>query len=107
MLPLIKVMAGSSFIVTSITEAFITYFKVSLVAALFLAAPVILDEIGCSSRRVSMRGERIYSALYHFRQLFFYRRALFCYYATMPVVYHFFVSYEGTMIIPMPSLKDT
>jgi len=25
---------------------------------------------------------------------------------TMPVVYRFFVSYAGTMIIPMPSLKE-
>jgi sec-independent protein translocase protein TatC len=41
-----------------------------------------------------------------FGSFFFVGGALFCYYVTMPVVYHFFVSYAGEMIIPMPSLKE-
>ncbi len=108
MLPFIKVMpAGSSFIFTSITEAFITYFKVSLVAALFLAAPVILYEVWMFVAPGLYEKEKRYIAPFIiFGSFFFVGGALFCYYVTMPVVYHFFVSYAGTMIIPMPSLKE-
>jgi sec-independent protein translocase protein TatC len=108
MQPFIKVMpAGSSFIFTSITEAFITYFKVSLVAALFLAAPVILYEVWMFMAPGLYEKEKKYIAPFIiFGSFFFVGGALFCYYVTMPVVYHFFVSYAGTMIIPMPSLKE-
>ena len=108
MQPFIKVMpAGSSFIFTSITEAFITYFKVSLVAALFLAAPVILYEVWMFMAPGLYEKEKRYIAPFIiFGSFFFVGGALFCYYVTMPVVYHFFVSYAGTMIIPMPSLKE-
>jgi sec-independent protein translocase protein TatC len=108
MLPFIKVMpAGSSFIFTSITEAFITYFKISLVAALFLAAPVILYEVWMFIAPGLYEKEKKYIAPFIiFGSFFFIGGALFCYYVTMPVVYHFFVSYAGTMIIPMPSLKE-
>jgi len=108
MQPFIKVMpAGSSFIFTSITEAFITYFKVSLVAALFLAAPVILYEVWMFVAPGLYEKEKKYIAPFIiFGSFFFVGGALFCYYVTMPVVYHFFVSYAGTMIIPMPSLKE-
>ena len=108
MQPFIKVMpAGSSFIFTSITEAFITYFKISLVAALFLAAPVILYEVWMFIAPGLYEKEKKYIAPFIiFGSFFFIGGALFCYYVTMPVVYHFFVSYAGTMIIPMPSLKE-
>jgi sec-independent protein translocase protein TatC len=108
MLPFIKVMpAGSSFIFTSITEAFITYFKISLVAALFLAAPLILYEVWMFVAPGLYEKEKKYIAPFIiFGSFFFIGGALFCYYVTMPVVYHFFVSYAGTMIIPMPSLKE-
>ena len=108
MQPFIKVMpAGSSFIFTSITEAFITYFKVSLVAALFLAAPVILYEVWMFVAPGLYEKEKKYIVPFIiFGSFFFIGGALFCYYVTMPVVYHFFVSYAGTMIIPMPSLKE-
>ncbi len=108
MRPFIKVMpAGSSFIFTSITEAFITYFKVALVAALFLAAPVILYEVWMFVAPGLYEKEKKYIAPFIiFGSFFFVGGALFCYYVTMPAVYHFFVSYAGTMIVPMPSLKE-
>jgi sec-independent protein translocase protein TatC len=43
--PFTKVMPlKSSFIFTGVTEAFITYFKISIVSSLFLVLPVILYE---------------------------------------------------------------
>jgi sec-independent protein translocase protein TatC len=108
MQPFVRVMpAKSSFIFTSITEAFVTYFKVSLVAALFLAAPVILYEVWMFVAPGLYEKEKKYIAPFIiFGSFFFLGGALFCYYVTMPVVYHFFVSYAGAMIIPMPSLKE-
>ncbi len=108
MQPFIQVMPPkSSFIFTSITEAFITYFKVSIVAALFLAAPVILYEVWMFVAPGLYEKEKKYIAPFIiFGSFFFIGGALFCYYVTMPVVYHFFVSFAGDMIIPMPSLKE-
>jgi len=108
MRPFIEVMPPqSSFIFTSITEAFITYFKVSIVAALFLASPLILYEVWMFVAPGLYEKEKRYIAPFIiFGSVFFLGGALFCYYVTMPVVYHFFVSYAGKMIVPMPSLRD-
>jgi sec-independent protein translocase protein TatC len=108
MVPFIRVMPPrSSFVFISITEAFITYFKVSIVAALFLASPIILYEIWMFVSPGLYEKEKRYIAPFIiFGSLFFIAGALFCYYAVMPVIYHFFVSYAGDLIIPMPSLKE-
>ncbi len=108
MRPFIVVMPPkSSFIFTSLTEAFITYFKVALVAALFLAAPLILYEAWMFVAPGLYEKEKKYVAPFIiFGSICFVGGALFCYYVTMPVVYHFFVSYAGDMIVPMPSLKE-
>ena len=52
--PLIALQEGRcSSIGTGVTEAFFTKLKVSAIAALFLASPVIFYQIGSSSRRAS------------------------------------------------------
>jgi sec-independent protein translocase protein TatC len=108
MVPFIRVMPPrSSFVFTSITEAFITYFKVSIVAALFLASPIILYEVWMFVSPGLYEKEKRYIAPFIvFGSLFFIAGALFCYYLVMPVIYRFFVSYAGELIIPMPSLKE-
>ena len=53
MQPFITVMpAGSSFIFTNVTEAFLTYFKIAIVAAVFLGSP------DPSLRNMDVRGTR-------------------------------------------------
>ncbi len=106
--PFIKVMPEkSNFIFTGITEAFITYFKISLVAALFVVAPVILYEFWMFVSPGLYEKERryIYPFIF-FGSLCFICGALFCYYAVMPFIYRFFVSYAAEFIIPMPDLKS-
>jgi sec-independent protein translocase protein TatC len=108
MKPFIKVMpAKSTFIFTGITEAFITYFKISLVAALFLAAPVILYEFWMfvSPGLYEKEKKYVYPFII-FGSLCFISGALFCYFIVMPAIYRFFVSYAADFIIPMPDLKD-
>ena len=108
MQPFVRVMpAQSSFIFTGITEAFITYFKISIVAALFVAAPVILYEFWMFVAPGLYENEKKY--VYPFiisGSLCFILGALFCYFIVMPNIYHFFVSYAQDFVIPMPDLKS-
>jgi sec-independent protein translocase protein TatC len=108
MQPFIDVMPPhSSFIFTSVTEAFITYFKISIVAALFLASPVVLYEVWMFvSPGLYEKEKRYIIPFIAFGSMFFLIGGFFCYFVVMPYVYHFFVSYAGPSIIPMPSLKE-
>ncbi len=108
MQPFINVMPkGSSFIFISITEAFITYFKISIVAALFLAAPVLLYEFWMFVAPGLYEKEKkfVYPFIF-FGSACFICGALFCYYVVMPYLYKFFVSYAADFIIAMPDLKN-
>jgi sec-independent protein translocase protein TatC len=107
MRPFIEVMPPkSTFIFTSVTEAFVTYFKVALVAALFLAAPLILYEIWMFVSPGLYEQEKKYVVPFiFFGSLLFAAGALFCYFVTLPALYRFFVSYAGAAIVPMPSLS--
>lgn len=108
MQPFIRVMpAKSSFIFTGITEAFITYFKISIVTAMFISAPVILYEFWMFVAPGLHEKEKKYVFPFIlFGSIFFLCGALFCYYFVMPFIYKFFVSYAAEFIIPMPTLKD-
>jgi sec-independent protein translocase protein TatC len=108
MQPFIQVMpAKSSFIFTGITEAFLTYFKISVVAALFLAAPVILYEFWMFVAPGLYENEKkyVYPFIF-FGSLCFLCGALFCYFVVMPNIYRFFVSYAREFVTPMPDLKN-
>jgi sec-independent protein translocase protein TatC len=108
MQPFIKVMpAKSSFIFTGITEAFLTYFKISIVAALFVAAPVILYEFWMFVAPGLYAKEKKYVYSFIFSgSLFFLFGALFCYFVVMPNIYRFFVGYARELVTPMPDLKN-
>jgi sec-independent protein translocase protein TatC len=108
MQPFIRVMpAKSAFIFTGITEAFITYFKISIVTATFIAAPVILYEFWMFvAPGLHEKEKRYVFPFILFGSIFFLCGALFCYYFVMPYIYKFFVSYAAEFIIPMPALKS-
>jgi sec-independent protein translocase protein TatC len=106
--PFIAVMPpASSFIFTSVTEAFLTYFKISIVAALFLASPLVLYEIWMFVAPGLYDKEKRYIIPFvSFGTLLFLTGAAFCYFIAMPYVFRFFVSYAGPSIVPMPSLRE-
>ena len=108
MQPFIKVMpAKSSFVFTGITEAFITYFKIAIVAGIFLAAPVILYEFWMFVAPGLYENEKKYVYPFIFSgSLCFILGALFCYFVVMPNIYRFFVSYAQDFVTPMPDLKE-
>jgi len=106
--PLIKVMPSqSSFIFTGVTEAFITYFKISLVSSLFLVMPVILYEFWCFvSPGIYEKEKRYVYPFMFFGSLCFLSGMLFCYFVVMPFLYKFFIGYATDFILPMPDLKS-
>jgi sec-independent protein translocase protein TatC len=108
MQPFIDVMpAKSSFIFTNITEAFITYFKIAIVAAIFLGSPVLLYEIWMFVAPGLYETEKNYVYPFIiFGSLLFITGALFCYFLVMPVLFRFFVGYASELVVPMPSLKE-
>ena len=108
MQPFITVMpAKSAFIFTGITEAFVTYFKISIVMALFVGAPVILYEFWMFvAPGLYEREKKFVYPFIIFGSICFLAGALFCYFLVMPVTYKFFVSYAADFIIPMPDLKS-
>jgi sec-independent protein translocase protein TatC len=108
MQPFVAVMPkGSSFIFTSITEAFMAYFKLSLVSAGFLASPVILFELWMFVAPGLYEKEKRYIFPFIiFGSALFVAGALFCYFLVMPFLFRFFVGFGSDFIVPMPSLKE-
>lgn len=108
MQPFVSVMPkASSFIFTSVTEAFMAYFKLSLVAALFVASPVILYEIWMFvAPGLYEKEKRFVFPFIIFGSALFIAGILFCYFFVMPVLFRFFISFGGDFIIPLPSLKE-
>lgn len=97
---------GSSFIFTSVTEAFLTYFKVAFVSAVFLASPVILYEMWMFvSPGLYEREKKFLYPFIIFGSISFVAGALFCYFVFMPTIFRFFVSYATPFVIPMPALR--
>lgn len=106
--PFRKVMpAGSSFIFTAVTEAFLTYFKIWIITAITISSPVIIYEIWMFVAPGLYEKEKRYVyPLIFMGSFFFAAGVIFCYYVVMPYLYRFFVSYASEFIIPMPDLKS-
>jgi len=106
--PFRKVMpAGSSFIFTGVTEAFITYFKIWVITAVTISSPMIIYEVWMFVAPGLYEKEKRYVyPLIFFGSFFFATGVTFCYYIIMPYLYRFFVSYASGFIIPMPDLES-
>ncbi len=108
LLPFKKVMpAGSSFIFTGVTEAFITYFKIWILTAAAISSPVIVYQMWMFvSPGLYEKEKRYVYPLIIWGSFFFAAGVAFCYYVVIPNLYSFFVSFGSDMIIPMPDLKE-
>ncbi len=106
--PLIKVMPpNGKLIYTGLPEAFFTYLKVSLLAGLFIAAPVLAYEFWMFVAPGLYKKERILLGPFIFLTLlFFVGGALFGYYLVLPFGYKFFIGFSSDTIQVMPSMKE-
>ena len=108
MAPLLAVMPPEQgLIFTGLPEAFFTYLKVALVAAIFASSPVILYEIWRFIAPGLFSSEKKYIFPFVFLStIFFVGGALFGYYVVFPFGFSFFVGFATDFIRPMPSVKE-
>ncbi len=107
--PLLALNAGSGadagvvhLIGTGVAEAFFTKLKVSLIAGIFVATPVILYQIWQFVAPGLYDTEKRYARPFViFGTFFFVAGGWFCYTAVLPVGYHFFIEqYTGIGVHP-------
>ena len=106
--PLIRVMkSGDTLIFTNLPEAFFTYLKVSFLAGLLLASPVILYQFWMFvAPGLYQRERRVLLPIVFLSTLFFLGGALFGYFIVFPWGFKFFLGFATETIRPMPSMKE-
>lgn len=106
--PLIEVMPPAGKIIfTGLPEAFFTYLKVSLLAGIFLAVPVILFEFWMFVTPGLYKKERLLLApVVILSSLFFVGGALFGYFIVFPWGFKFFLGFQSETIQALPSMKE-
>lgn len=97
----------STLIFTSLPEAFFTYLKVSLLAGVFLASPIVLYEIWAFISPGLYSHEKKYVVPFViFSSVFFIGGALFGYFVVFPFGFKFFLGFATDYIRPMPTIKE-
>ncbi|MFZ2039943.1 MAG: twin-arginine translocase subunit TatC, partial [Desulfobacterales bacterium] len=106
--PLIRVMkSGDTLIFTNLPEAFFTYLKVSFLAGLMLAAPVILYQFWMFvAPGLYKRERRVLLPIVFLSTLFFLGGALFGYFFVFPWGFKFFLGFATEHIRPLPSMRE-
>lgn len=107
--PLLKVMPeGTTFIATSPLEGLITYLKVTLLAGIFAASPVILHQVWRFVAPALYKNEKKAAFVFvFFSSVFFIGGAWFGYSVIFPLGFKFFVAaLEGTGIRFLPQMRD-
>jgi sec-independent protein translocase protein TatC len=93
---------------TGVTEAFFTKLKVSLIAALFVASPVLFYQTWQFVAPGLYESEKRYARPFVlFATLFFVLGAVFCYFVVFPIGYAFFVEqYETIGVAPAIRISE-
>ncbi len=106
--PLITVMKpGEKLVFTGLPEAFFTYLKVSFLAGLILAAPVIIYQFWMFVAPGLYKKERmLLLPIVFLSTLFFVGGALFGYFIVFPWGFKFFLGFATETIRPLPSMKE-
>ena len=106
--PLVRVMkSGDTLIFTNLPEAFFTYLKVSFLAGLLVASPVILYQFWMFVAPGLYQGERrVLLPIVFLSTLFFLGGALFGYFIVFPWGFTFFLGFATETIRPLPSMRE-
>ncbi len=106
--PLLRVMGqGDKMIFTALHEAFFTYLKVSFLAALMIASPVILHQFWKFVAPGLYKKERlVLLPIVFLSTVFFVGGALFGYFVVFPYGFQFFLSFANQNIEALPSMKE-
>lgn len=110
MKPLLQVLPkgeGHKLIYTAPHEAFVTYLKVSFIAGVGLASPVIIFQIWRFIAPGLYDNEKKYLLpIVFFSTIFFVGGAMFGYFVVFPFGFKFFVSFANDYITPMISTRE-
>ena len=106
--PLVEAMGkGEKLIFTGLAEAFFIYLKVSFLAGLMLAAPVILYEFWMFVAPGLYKNERrVLFPIIFLSAFFFVGGALFGYYIVFPFGFKLFLDFASESIRPLPSMRE-
>ena len=106
--PLISVMQeGETLIYTGLPEAFFTFLKVSLLAGIMIASPVIIYQFWMFvAPGLYDREKRLLIPIVFLSSIFFVGGALFGYFIVFPFGFEFFLGFATETIRPMPSMKE-
>ena len=99
---------GSHLVFTELTEAFLTYFKLSLWGGLIFASPVIFYQAWSFISPGLYSKERKLVVFFAFwSTLGFLAGTAFAYFIAAPSIMRFFFSFGQTIVTPMPSMKES
>ncbi len=105
---LIQLPPDSHLIFTELTEAFLTYFKVALLGGFVLASPIVSYQIWRFVSPGLYRKERkIVLAFSLWSTIAFLAGMAFAYFVAIPGIFTFLMSFGRSIIVPMPSMKDS
>jgi sec-independent protein translocase protein TatC len=106
--PLIRVMPeGGSLIFTGLPEAFFTYLKVSFLAGILLASPVLLYQFWMFvAPGLYTKERRLLAPVIAITSFFFIGGALFGYFVVFPSGFKFLLSFGADYIRTLPSMRE-
>ncbi|WP_319526568.1 twin-arginine translocase subunit TatC [uncultured Desulfosarcina sp.] len=106
--PLISVMKqGETLIYTGLPEAFFTFLKVSFLAGLMLASPVIIYQFWMFiAPGLYEQEKKLLVPIVLLSTIFFVGGSLFGYFIVFPYGFDFFLGFATETIRPMPSMKE-
>ena len=107
--PLIEAMgeSGATMVFTGLPEAFFTYLKVSLLAGLMLASPIVIYQFWMFvSPGLYKHERRMLMPIVIISTFFFIGGALFGYYVVFPYGFRFFLGFANENIKALPSMKE-
>ena len=106
--PLVQVMKpGQNLIFTGLAEAFFTYLKVSFLAGILIAFPVIIYQFWIFvAPGLYDKEKRFLIPIVFLSSVFFIGGALFGYFIVFPFGFKFFLGFATEVIRPLPSMKE-
>ncbi|WP_163835974.1 twin-arginine translocase subunit TatC [Spartinivicinus ruber] len=98
---------GSSMIATEITQTFFTPFKLTVVAAIFLAIPYILHQVwGFIAPGLYQHERKLAIPLLASSVMLFYLGIAFAYYVVFPLLFNFFTTIGPEDVSVMPDIHS-
>ncbi len=99
---------GSNLVFINLTEAFIAYLKVSILAGGIIASPYIFYQLWLFvAPGLYEKEKKAALSFVTFTVLSLLAGVAFCYFIILPVIFPFLLSFGKDMILPLPTIKNS